>query len=124
MQEIIDGLKKLSFRHPELEKRRLQILDALEHRCSIPTDEADTWILNKVTKGLLPKELDDKIDQYYKDTLYDAMIEDLLKRIDTQYPNKREHDEKRPTERAWFESLTYGQKCIVVLFENNHKKLH
>lgn len=114
MQEIIDGLKKLSCQHPELEKRRKDLIDAFENRCSIPSDEADLYILSHVTIDVLPPETKEKIHKWYSENLYEAMIEDLNKRLDEQYPN----------ERAWFESLTFEQKTIVVLFENKHKKLH
>lgn len=83
MQEIIDGLKNMTFTHPEMEKRRIQLLDAFEHRCSIPSDEADLWILNKIIVGTLDKETDTKITSWVKRTeiLYraKAWFKSLLK---------------------------------------------
>lgn len=56
MHALILGLEKLSFKHADLEKRRVQILDALNKRQSIPADTADLYIIDKVVPGSMDDE--------------------------------------------------------------------
>lgn len=64
MIELIEGLKKLTFEHLELEKRRVQILDAIEKRISVPSDELDLYVLNYVVPGAIDEENKKKIDEW------------------------------------------------------------
>lgn len=48
MDDILRGLKSLSFKHVEMEKRRLTLIEAFENRIALPSDDGDTWILNMI----------------------------------------------------------------------------
>lgn len=67
MEALLQGLRKLSFKHPEMEKHRVQIIDALEKRESMPSDPYDLWIINKVIPGIQDEEETKKIDNWLKE---------------------------------------------------------
>lgn len=66
MQDLIDGLKKIKFPYPDMEKRRKQIINAMELRVSIPIDEYDLWVINHAVPGSLSPEDTKKIDDWLK----------------------------------------------------------
>lgn len=53
---MVNELKSISFQNKELEKRRLQLLEAFEKEFNLPADEIDLYILNKATPGVLSTE--------------------------------------------------------------------
>jgi ubiquinone/menaquinone biosynthesis C-methylase UbiE len=71
MDNIIKGLKSLSFKHPEMEQVRLLLIEAFENRQCIPSKKIDLWVLNHVVPVVphsLSQEDFDEISKWVKET--------------------------------------------------------
>lgn len=66
MTELLIGLKNMKFDHPELEKRRLTIVEAIENRLCIPSDDYDLYVISFVVPGIMPEEDRAKIEEWAK----------------------------------------------------------
>jgi hypothetical protein len=67
MDELIKKIELIEFEHPELKKRKSDILDAVNRRVSIPSDDLDLYVLNHVMPGILEQEQVKKIEDWLKE---------------------------------------------------------
>lgn len=57
-------LKEMIFANPELEKRRLQIIESVEDKVSIPADELDLYIISMVVPNVMDNEKIKEIEEW------------------------------------------------------------
>jgi hypothetical protein len=58
------ALKDICFKNPELEKRRKEILHAVENALPLPADELDLFLISRVVPQILSREKQQEIKKY------------------------------------------------------------